>query len=135
MEKIYRAGIIPFYVDNSETYMLFMKPSDAKYGGDFFQIAKGKREDDESDAQAALREGFEELGLIKDNIEELIDGGSFLGRTRVFLARIKNKDNFAQYHFETSETRWLTVKEFEEIGRHIHVPIIKKLITDYLMVS
>lgn len=133
MEKIYRAGVVPFYVDKSIVYMLFMKPSDPKYGGGSFQIAKGKREDDESDESAALREGFEELGLLQENIEELINAGSHLGRTTVFLAKIKNKDNFVKYHFETEETRWLSLEEFEEIGRSIHVPVIRQIVNTHVI--
>lgn len=133
MEKIYRAGIVPFYVDKSTVYMLFMKPSDPKYGGDSFQIAKGKRDEDESDESAALREGFEELGLLKENIEELINAGAHLGRTTVFLARIKDKENFTAYHYETAETRWLSLDEFEAIGRSIHVPVVRQIIKDYVI--
>lgn len=135
MSKIYRSGIIPFYIENEEIYMLFMRPSDEKYGGDTFQIAKGKVEDNESDREAALREGFEELGLLSENIEELIDVGSYLGRTSIYLARIKNKDNFGEYHFETKETKWLSFSEFEKIGRNIHVPIVRQIIKNYLIVS
>jgi 8-oxo-dGTP pyrophosphatase MutT (NUDIX family) len=133
MEKIYRAGIVPFYLDDSEVYMLFMKPSDPKYGGVAFQIAKGKREDNETNEIAALREGFEELGLLEENIIELIDTGSFLGRTNIFLAKVKDKNNFTDYHFETGETRWMTLSEFEQDGRNIHVPIIRKLVKDYVI--
>ena len=133
MEKIYRAGIIPFYEENSKIYMLFMKPSDKKYGGDSFQIAKGKVEDHESDKEAALREGFEELGLLQENITEIIDAGSYLGRTAIFLARIKDKDNFGEYHFETAETKWLTIEEFASIGRNIHIPIVKQIIKNYVI--
>ena len=132
MEKVYRAGIIPFFVENSEVYMLFMKPSDPKYGGEQFQIAKGKREDDETDESAALREGFEELGLLNENITELINTGTHLGRTTIFLARIKNKENFTNYHFETAETKWLTYREFKAVGRNIHLPVIKTILNNYV---
>ena len=43
-ELIYRAGVIPYYIDDGEIKMLFMKPSKKKFGGAEFQIAKGKRE-------------------------------------------------------------------------------------------
>jgi 8-oxo-dGTP pyrophosphatase MutT (NUDIX family) len=135
MEKIFRAGIIPFYVDQSTAYMLFMRPSDPKYGGVYFQIAKGKREDGETDLQAALREGFEELGLLSENIEEIIETGTYLGRTTIFLARIKNKENFTNFHFETEETRWLTVEEFKDYGRNLHLPVIKSIIKNHIINS
>lgn len=134
MEKIYRAGIIPFFVENEEIQMLFMKPSDPTYGGEYFQIAKGKVDDGETNEEAALREGFEELGLLKDNIDELFDLGSYLGRTNIFLARIKNKDNFTNFHFETAETRWLTLYEFKSFGRNLHYSVVQTAI-DYITVS
>lgn len=135
MAKIYRAGIIPFYVEDTNIYMLFMKPSDEKYGGKYFQIAKGKREDGETNIQAALREGFEELGLLKENIETIIEVGNFLGRTNIFLAKIKDKNNFTEFHFETEKTEWLTFEDFKEKGRSLHVPIIQKIFDNHLIVS
>lgn len=132
MEKIYRAGIIPFYIEKSKIYMLFMKPSDPRYGGNSFQIAKGKCEDNETAEKTALREGFEELGLIEDNVEELINAGIHLGRTTIFLARIKDKDRFEKFHFETDETRWFSLEEFEKIGRKIHIPIVREIVNQVI---
>ena len=43
-EKVNRAGVIPFYLEEGEIKMLFMKPSDPKFGGKCFQIAKGNRD-------------------------------------------------------------------------------------------
>jgi len=77
-KKIYRAGLIPYIVENNEIMMLFMKPSDSKYGGNLFQIAKGKLEKDESFEQAAIREAGEELGFTKLNMANSIyDLGNF----------------------------------------------------------
>ena len=67
-ELIYRAGVIPYYIDDGEIKMLFMKPSKKKFGGAEFQIAKGKREKGESDEKAAFREAREELGLFSGNV-------------------------------------------------------------------
>lgn len=103
--KIYRASFIP-YINHPETgiEMLFMTPSDSEYGGECMQIAKGKIELGETDIKAALREAEEELGLIKDNIDELFKMGVYLGRTTVFLGRIKDKNHFNKPHFETKFT-------------------------------
>lgn len=35
-KKIYRAGVVPYYFKDNDIYMLFMKPSDPKFGGFFF---------------------------------------------------------------------------------------------------
>ena len=124
-EKVYRAGVIPYYIKDDNVEMLFMKPSDPKFGGSDFQIAKGKKEDGESDEEAAFREASEELGLFKGNIIDKHDLGNFLGRTRIYIAEIKDKDMFGDPHFETGEVKWMTPKEFDKEGRTLHRPIVK----------
>ncbi len=124
-EKIYRAGVIPFYVEEGEVKMLFMKPSDPKFGGDQFQIAKGKKEEGESDEEAAFREASEELGLFAGNVKERHDLGNFLGRTRIFLAEIKDPAMFGDPHFETGEVKWMSPNKFNAAGRSLHRPIVK----------
>ena len=123
---IYRAGIIPYMYINEELKMLFMLPSEAKYGGDKFQIAKGKIDGNEKPLEAALREGSEELGLFEGNIKSTRSMGSpMLGRTYFYVVEIKNKDMFGDPHFETKDTRWMSEKEFMDEGRDLHKPIIK----------
>ena len=65
-KKINRGGLIPYIKKEDEIYMLFMKPSKAKFGGDVFQIAKGKQEEGEDIQTTALREANEELGFKAD---------------------------------------------------------------------
>lgn len=124
-ELIYRAGVIPFYVEDDKIKMLFMKPSNKKFGGDVFQIAKGKREEGETDEETAFREAREELGLFSGNVSQRIDLGNFLGRTRIYLAEIEDKGMFGDPCDETEEVKWLSPKEFNSIGRSIHRPIVK----------
>jgi 8-oxo-dGTP pyrophosphatase MutT (NUDIX family) len=124
-EVIYRAGVIPFYVEDGEIKMLFMKPSDPKHGGKEFQIAKGKREEGESDEETAFREAREELGLFSGNVIQRVDLGTFLGRTRFFLAEIKDKDMFGDPDDEVSAVKWMTPEKFNSKGRSIHRPVIK----------
>jgi 8-oxo-dGTP pyrophosphatase MutT (NUDIX family) len=123
--KIYRAGLIPYIVEDNIIKLLFMKPSDPMYGGEQFQIAKGKVEEGESDMEAAIREATEELGLVEDNIDHLIHMGVFLGRTSFFIARVKDASAFVEPHFETAETRWMTLSEFQLEGRQLHQPIVQ----------
>lgn len=125
-KQIHRAGIIPYIIKDSELHMLFMKPSDPKYGGDVFQIAKGKLEEGETAEQAALREGNEELGLFSGNIEGEVESlGDWLGRTTFFIAKIKDEKMFGEPHFETGETKWMTPEQFTSIGRGLHKSIVK----------
>lgn len=124
-EKIFRAGLIPYIVDD-EVEMLFMRPSDSKYGGNQFQIAKGKREDGESDRIAAIREGREELGFTMLNaatdVKEL---GNFLGRTKIYVVKVKDKNMFLDTDSETGETKWLSLEGFIQEGRDLHKHVVK----------
>ena len=124
-EKINRGGVIPYYVEEGEIKMLFMKPSDPKFGGKDFQIAKGKQEDGESDEEAAFREAGEELGLFKGNVVDKHDLGNFLGRTRIYVAEIEDPNMFCDPDFETGEVKWMTPEQFNATGRDLHRPIVK----------
>ncbi len=124
-KKIDRSGVLPYYIDDGKIKILFMKPSDSKYGGDSFQMAKGKAEKGETPKETAMREGSEELGLYKGNVEHNHELGVFLGRTTVFVPKIKDPDAFGDPHFETEETKWMTPEEFYNSGRELHYPVVK----------
>jgi len=124
-EKVYRAGVIPYYIANDEIKMLFMKPSKENFGGKKFQIAKGKVDAGENNEEAGFREAQEELGLFSGNVSERTDLGNFLGRTRVYLAKIDDPEMFGDPCSETGEVKWMTPDEFAKDGRGIHKPIIK----------
>lgn len=122
---IYRAGVIPYILENDKLLMMFMRPSDSTYGGSDWQLAKGKVEDDEDHQHAALREGKEELGLFVGNINKLTEVGVFMGRTSVYVAGVRSKDMFGEPSDETDATMWLSVEEFGMIGRELHQPVVK----------
>lgn len=131
--KLYRAGLLPYVVEGGKIKFLFMKPADFRYGGDAFQIAKGKIEDGETSEIAAIREAEEELGLIRSNIDNPIFIGEYLGRTSFFIARVIDKNKFNPPHFETGETIWMALDEFQHEGRYIHIPIVEAALrTAYL---
>jgi 8-oxo-dGTP pyrophosphatase MutT (NUDIX family) len=124
-KKIERSGMLPFIAEDDSIKILFMRPTDGKYGGDVFQIAKGKHEDGESPEQACLREANEELGLFEGNIKQMKKLGKFLGYTHIYICEVADKDMFGDPHFETAETKWMTPEEFYEIGRDLHKPVVK----------
>ena len=107
-----------------------MKPSDPKFGGDKFQIAKGKVDDGENAEEAAKREAHEELGLKGSNLETTKYFGTFMGYTELFYGRIKNKDDFDEFCYETGETEWIDVNVFAKTGRSLHIPIIKAFVRE-----
>ena len=124
-KKIYRAGVIPYLQDGDDILMMFMKPAKKEYGGDSYQIAKGKQEDGEDIKDTALCEAKEELGLFTGNVVKLDNIGEWLGRTTVFIAQIKDKEMFGDPHFETGSVKWLTLEQFMDEGRDLHKPIVK----------
>jgi 8-oxo-dGTP pyrophosphatase MutT (NUDIX family) len=125
-KKIFRSAMIPFCVSGGEVKMLFMKPSSKQYGGDSFQLIKGKIEEGETPLQAAIREAQEESGLFPPNINgEPHDLGVFLGRTHVFVCEIKDPTMFGDPNFETESTKWMTPDEFQSKGRDLHKPVVK----------
>lgn len=124
-KKIERSGVLPYYIDEGQIKILFMKPSNPKYGGSSFQMAKGKHEEGEGPEEAGLREAGEELGLFKGNIERTHKLGNFLGRTHVYVCKIKDTDMFGDFCDETAETKWMTPEEFQAEGRDLHKPVVK----------
>ncbi len=120
----YRSGGIPYVIEDGIIHMMFMKPSNAKYGGPDFQIAKGVIELGEDAYTSGLRECYEELGLLESNITDIYYLGKFLTSINVYLYRVKNKKDFIEPHFETGETVWMTPSQFDNTGRDIHRDIV-----------
>lgn len=123
-EKQERGGVIPYYIKDGEIQMMFMQPSNPKFGGTSFQIAKGKIEKDESPQEGAFREAKEELGLFGPNVEFPNTLGQF-GNVHIFIAKIKDPNMFGDTTFETQATTWYTPEEFQSKGRSWQRPIVK----------
>ena len=67
-----RAGIYPIYTnEEGKAFVYMMIPSDPKYGGPLLQMGKGGIDEGETAEQAAIREGYEELGLLASNIKNI----------------------------------------------------------------
>ncbi|MCB1712082.1 MAG: NUDIX domain-containing protein [Candidatus Riesia sp.] len=135
-QKIFRAGIIPYIINNDgEIEMLFMKPAHTLFGADIdpvtgdlimkYQLAKGRIEKGEDALTAAIREGCEETGLVKENIMATWYIGTFLGRTEVFVAKCLDKENFTETDIETESVKWLTIDQFEKEGRELHMELVE----------
>ena len=122
---VYRAGTIPYLIENGKVQMMFMRPSDETYGTDAFQLAKGRIEDGEDTKTAALREAKEELGLFIGNVSLVEEVGLFMGRTTVYVAKIKDRNMFGLPDEETADVAWMTVEQFDESGRDLHRPVVR----------
>ena len=123
---VYRAGTIPYIIEDGQVLMMFMKPSDPEYVGDTFQIAKGKIEEGEDTQTAGLREAKEELGLFIGNVTNVEELGQFMGRTTVYIARVKTRDLFGEPGFETGSVAWMTIEQFCQVGRDLHRPVVRE---------
>ncbi len=123
-KKLERGGVIPYYIEGDNILMMFMKPSDKKFGGENFQIAKGKIEQGETPIEGAFREAKEELGLFGPNVLESTPLGRF-GKIHMFLAKIKDPNMFGDTTDETGAVTWWTPEQFQSNGRNWQKPIIK----------
>ena len=122
-----KAGIIPYFIDNKGIIrMLFARSSDPTYGGPSFMISKGGVDKGETPLQAALREGNEENGLKMSNIkkETLSIGwkGDIKGMTEtspmtIYICEVIDPVDFDKFGYETAETKWMTMEEYNKIGR------------------
>jgi len=127
-KKTHRAGMILYHLsENSDAFkMLFQRPATPKFGGDTFQLCKGKIEKNESELEAAIREAQEEVGLFVPNINgDIYSLGIFLGRTTVFVAEVNDPFMFGDPDSEVAETQWMTPSEFHKEGRLLHRPIVE----------
>lgn len=153
--RVLKAGVVPF-VGRAERFYL-MKPvaRHANLAAPAFQLCKGTRMQhvegrwrdlreeetpagrEELLAATALREGIEELGLRLENITALFELGPYIfssaktGNQRqmwLFAAQVKDeKDFLAEVADTTAARQWLTLAEFEQVGRVDHRPILRDI--------
>jgi 8-oxo-dGTP pyrophosphatase MutT (NUDIX family) len=123
-KPIFRAGTIPYIIEDGQIWMMFMKPSNSEFGGNQFQLAKGRIEDGEDTKTAALREAREELGMFLSNIVSTEELGVFMGRTTVYIAKMKDRAMFGEPSFEAEAVAWMTHEDFSRIGRELHRPVV-----------
>ena len=127
-----KAGIIPYFADGTA---LFFLSNNAAFGGTEPSIAKGRIDKDETPEEAAIREGFEEIGLKSSNFKgpvTLLWTGTLTGmdatyEMSVYAVEVKSKTDFAKAGKETGSTKWLTLDEYKKEGRQSQWHIVKKI--------
>jgi 8-oxo-dGTP pyrophosphatase MutT (NUDIX family) len=128
MTKI-KAGMIPYYIDtDGEIKMLFQESSDPDFGGPDPMISKGGLDKGETLLECAMREGLEELGLTTDNYNEPVHmwKSTMYGyELNVFMCKVKDPDALVEPDYETKAVHWLSLSEFEEVGRPDHKFIVR----------
>lgn len=135
-EKAVKAGVIPWHRrPDGSVIMQFMVSSDARYGGAAPQISKGNVDPGENILDAAYREGLEELGLrsanvIQQSVKIVHDGLFELKSTSydmtIYSMQVVDLRDFADPHYETAYTVWLTREQFAKYGRKQHREIVEK---------
>jgi 8-oxo-dGTP pyrophosphatase MutT (NUDIX family) len=125
--KLKRAYMIPVFVHQGNIYIMVMRPSDKKFGGTEYQIAKGRIDPGETSLEAAIRECEEELGLFLPENSAVSLGYYFNNTGEVFYSIVDNSEYQTKPCHETIHTAWLSLSEFMLIGRGIQKHIIMNL--------
>lgn len=129
-----RAGFIPYFIGPNGIEFLFMVSSNPAFGGPDPAIAKGRIDQGEDTKLAGIREATEELGLKENNLksstvklgwEGFISGLDSHYQMSVFIGEVNSKEDFNTPDHEVSETKWLTLQQFREIGRKSHLAIVE----------
>lgn len=130
-----KAGMLPYYISNGEVYFFFMKPSDPRYGGPNFQIAKGGVEKGDSIIKTAKKEAHEELGVTSSNLKNMkkvdvikydSDKWDLHYDLHIFIAQVLNSKNMDKPHYETGATKWMKYSDAIKKVRRDQISTIKK---------
>ena len=130
-----KAGFIPYAREGDKLLFMFMKSSDASFGGNAPMIAKGNIDPGETPKEAAIREAEEELGLVRANLKTAtvkeVWRGELTGQTEsyvmvIYAGEVKDKNNFTKPHYETESVHWMTNKEFQSKGKTLQRQIVSQ---------
>ena len=132
---IIKAGLLPYQVREDGVHFLFMRSSNADFGGALPQVCKG--EVDQSDANplaAALREAQEELGVTKQHMKlgtlshlwtGYLTTPSMTCEATFFMVELDDPVTLLKPHYETESVHWMTLEKFLEEGRDVNFDLVK----------
>jgi 8-oxo-dGTP pyrophosphatase MutT (NUDIX family) len=138
-KKRARAGIYPVFIDqNGQMWVCLMIPSDPAYGGPQPQMGKGRVDDGQTNEEAAVREGEEELGLRRDNMGkvELITRQTIAGLQTsydiyVYSTIVEDPKAFDEPHYESSWAGFLEIDDAIARTRSNQRPFLEMVKTKY----
>lgn len=133
-----KAGVIPFIRTKQGIKMMFMTPSNPKFGGDSPCIAKGGVGHGENIKSAAFREAGEELGLRSSNFlnkpffvgKNKIDGMKNQYELHIYSVEVKNIKDFGQHDYEVGRIDWLTLDEYKRVGRSSQLNFVQAVVNN-----
>ena len=130
-----KAGIIPWVREEDDIRMLFVTSSDPRFNGPDPAIIKGSVDKGETPKQAALRECLEEVGISADKFKGLYKlperevAGQFKSyKLVVFAGELKKRPKLKFNDKEIGRADWLTLEEFQRVGRETHEPFANDLV-------
>jgi 8-oxo-dGTP pyrophosphatase MutT (NUDIX family) len=129
----FKAGVVPYVIQNGIIKMLFMVPSDAAYGGTQPCISKGGSDPGETPQQTAVREGEEELGLpasiytqVYPSAKARIAGMTSSYDFYVFAGQMKSMPSKIPFGHEVGAVHWLTMEEYQKYGRKNQLALVQQ---------
>jgi len=132
-----RVGAIPYYFDKkNKLHMLFMIPSNPKFGGPMPQIAKGKVDPGENYEQTMIREIEEELGLVRDKFQDFYmvwdnsRSGDYFTDIIVYAIKIDKDVKLNKPCYETEKVIWMRedkIKNFRKEQMSLLSEVIKEI--------
>lgn len=129
----FKAGIVPYVIQNGIIKMLFIISSDPSYGGTQPCIAKGGADPGETPQQTAVREGEEEIGFpaaiyaqIYPSAKERIAGMTSSYDFYVFAGQLKAVPNKIPFGPEVGSVHWLSMEEYQKVGRKNQLNLVQQ---------
>jgi len=130
-----KAGVIPWVREEDGIKMLFVISSDPRYNGPDPAIIKGSLDKGETPKQGALRECEEEVGIPASKFKGLyklptrkVQGNTAAYKMTVFAGELEKRPTLKLDKKEIGEALWLTLQEFQRLGRKTHEPFVNDLV-------
>jgi len=110
-----------------------MIPSSPEFGGTSPQMAKGNVDGGENIIEAAIREGTEEIGLVKNNIKRIEKVGvayymDFGVELHAFVCVLHDNDDWDVPGYEAKSTQWVNITRDLDTVREQQRVIFRELL-------
>lgn len=130
--KIKKSGLVLYHQTKDDILFRCMIPSDPMYGGSSPQIPKGGIDDGDGIRYTAVKECCEECGLIPLNLSSVEEFKTYpTMKMAIFIGTVEDPNDFAEPHWESKWSGWVSYKKdrniLRDIQRHIFDDIYEHL--------